>query len=174
VTEAELMASGPHRQDAGSRDAPDGRPLLSGKLVRLFQETWKYFLVSLAALGVDYGLLVGLTALAHVHYLVSAAVGFSAGLILNYALSVAFVFRERRLQSRPLEFVGFMLIGVAGLALNEALMKVFVEVAGLGYALAKVPATGVGFVFNFAARRLLLFSTPRPLRPSTLPRADAV
>jgi hypothetical protein len=49
------------------------------------------------------------------------------------------VFRERRYQSRGWEFVGFILVGLAGLALNEMLMKFFVETVGLGYALAKNP-----------------------------------
>jgi putative flippase GtrA len=142
----------------GAQSATEGTSPLPAKLLQLVHETWKYFLVSLAALAVDYGLLVGLTALAHVHYLVSAAVGFSAGLVLNYALSVAFVFRERRYQDRRWEFVGFLAIGVAGLALNEVLMKLFVETVGLGYALAKIPATGVGFVFNFGLRRVMLFT----------------
>ena len=130
-------------------------------LARLISEGWRYFLVSLAALALDYGLLVGLTAIGHVHYLVSAAIGFLAGLALNYALSVVFVFREHRLADRRVEFLGFLLIGLAGLGLNEVLMKLFVESAGLGFALAKIPATGVGFLFNFSARRLLLF-TARP------------
>lgn len=134
----------------------------AGKLAQLLHETWKYFLVSLAALALDYGLLVALTALAHVHYLISAAVGFTAGLALNYALSVAFVFRERRLADRRWEFLGFALVGLAGLVLNEALMKLFVDWAGLGYALAKLPATGVGFVFNFGLRRALLFTKAAP------------
>jgi putative flippase GtrA len=137
------------------------RPVLTlpARLTTLFHETWKYFLVSLAALALDYSLLVGLTALGKIHYLVSAAVGFSAGLVLNYVLSIAFVFRERRLAGRRMmEFAGFLLIGLAGLALNEVLMKIFVESAGMGYALAKIPATGVGFVFNFGARRALLFT----------------
>jgi putative flippase GtrA len=136
--------------------APAGR---AGALAQLFHETWKYFLVSLAALALDYGLLVALTALGHVHYLISAAVGFTAGLALNYALSVAYVFRERRLADRRWEFAGFALVGLAGLLLNEALMKLFVDWAGLGYALAKIPATGVGFVFNFGVRRAALFTT---------------
>jgi len=138
--------------------ATEGANPLPQTFLQLFHETWKYFLVSLAALVVDYGLLVGLTSGAHVHYLVSAGVGFTAGLVLNYALSVAFVFRERRLTSRRWQFVGFMLIGLAGLALNEFLMKLFVETVGLGYALAKIPATGVGFMFNFGVRRALLFT----------------
>ncbi len=139
-----------------------GAPRRAGGLVRLFHETWKYFLVSLAALALDYGLLVALTALGRVHYLISAAVGFTAGLALNYALSVAFVFHERRLADRRWEFVGFALVGLAGLVLNEGLMKLFVESAGLGYALAKIPATGVGFVFNFGLRRALLFTRTAP------------
>ena len=137
---------------------PAKAPPASARLVRLFNEGWKYFLVSLAALALDYGLLVGLTSLGRLHYLVSAAIGFCAGLALNYALSVAFVFKEHRLTDRRVEFLGFLLIGLAGLGLNEALMKLFVETAGLGYAIAKIPATGVGFVFNFGARRLLLFT----------------
>jgi putative flippase GtrA len=131
----------------------------SARLHRLFNESWKYFLVSLVALGVDYGLLVGLTSLGHLYYLISAAIGFLAGLGINYALSTAFVFREHRLADWRLEFLGFLLIGLVGLGLNEVLMKLFVETAGLGYALAKIPATGIGFLFNFSARRLLLFSS---------------
>jgi putative flippase GtrA len=124
----------------------------------LADETWKYFLVSVVALGVDYGLLVSLTEVARLHYLVSAAVGFSAGLVVNYALSVAFVFRQHRLKDRRLEFAGFFVIGALGLALNELLMKVLVDSVGLAYALAKIPATGVGFAFNFGMRKALLFT----------------
>jgi putative flippase GtrA len=130
------------------------------RLRSLFHESWKYLFVSVVALAVDFGLLVGLTELCRLRYLVSAAVGFCAGLGVNYALSVTLVFRERRLSSRWLEFAGFFVIGALGLGLNQVLMKTFVETFGLAYALAKVPATGVGFVFNFVTRKLLLFSAP--------------
>ena len=42
-------------------------PSPSARLIRLFNEGWKYFLVSLAALALDYGLLVGLTAIGHLY-----------------------------------------------------------------------------------------------------------
>lgn len=135
--------------------------LLWGRSREIVHETWKYLLVSVIALSVDYGLLVGLTSLTHVHYRISAAVGFSAGLVINYLLSVRFVFRQRRLSDRRLEFVGFFVIGLLGLALNDVLMRFFVESLAINYRLAKIPATAVGFVFNFGSRRLLLF-TARP------------
>jgi putative flippase GtrA len=172
----------PARSDGGSavveavlrrQDGRAASPILPVKLASLVHETWKYFLVSLAALALDYGLLVGLTAIGHLHYLVSAAIGFCTGLALNYELSTAFVFRERRLADRRMEFAGFLLIGLGGLVLNEALMKLFVEQAGIGYALAKVPATGVGFGFNFGVRRLLLFTKAAPRLRAAAPEAAA-
>jgi putative flippase GtrA len=165
MVDAELTFDRPPAAErtAGVADAaPAGRralrPRLTPGLRRLIDEGWKYFVVSFAALALDWGLLVSLTAWAHVHYLVSAAVGFGAGLLVNYALSVAWVFRERRLTKRWKEFAGFLMVGLAGLALNEGLMKLFVETAGLGYAIAKIPATGIGFIFNFGLRRALLFT----------------
>jgi putative flippase GtrA len=135
-----------------------GSPLLAARAAILLQETWRYFLTSVAALALDYGLLIGLTEFARLNYLLSAAIGFTAGVALNYVLSVVFVFHERRLTSRWLEFAGFVVIGLLGLCLNEVLMKLFVETGGLGYAIAKIPATGLGFLFNFGSRRMLLFT----------------
>jgi putative flippase GtrA len=135
-----------------------GSPARDAIIGLLVTESAKYFLVSVAALAVDYGLLVSLTEFAGLNYLVSAAISFTAGLVLNYILSVRFVFRERRLESKRLEMLGFALIGLAALALNEMLMMALVGWAGLGYALAKLPATGIGFIFNFGVRRAFLFT----------------
>ncbi len=131
------------------------------RLVILFHETWKYLLVSIAALAVDYALLAALTRLAGVEWQIAAAASFTAGLFVNYALSVGFVFKERRVRSRGLEFAGFFVIGALGLGINELVMKYFVDIIHLDPLLAKVPATGVGFIFNFVARRALLFTAPR-------------
>ena len=122
-------------------------------------ESWKYLVASIAALAVDYGLLVSLTEVGHLHYLLSAAIGFSAGLAVTYILSITFVFRERR-YSRGAELAGFLAIGLIGLGLNELLLKGMVEGLGLHYTWAKIPAAGISFMFNFITRRLLLFTAP--------------
>ena len=130
----------------------------SATLRTLFHESWKYLLVSVVALGVDYGLLIALTEGAKLHYLTSAAIGYCAGLVVNYALSVTLVFRERRLRGRGAEFLGFLAIGLLALGFNQIVMKTLVDLMHLDYRLAKIPAAGIGVVFNFVARRLLLFS----------------
>jgi putative flippase GtrA len=160
---------------AGSNaDGVMGRLIALGR--KLAGESLRYFVASAVALAVDYAILVGATELLGVHYLVSAALGFSAGLLVNYLLSVTWVFKERRLKSRWIEAAGFAAIGVLGLGLNEGLMALFVEGVGLPYALAKIPATGVGFLFNYGVRRILLFtqgSRPAKLAASAAERARA-
>lgn len=128
---------------------------------KLSGEGLRYFVASAAALAVDYSVLVGATEIFKIHYLVSAALSFTGGLLVNYLLSVTWVFKERRLENRWIEAAGFAAVGVLGLALNEGLMALFVEGFGLAYAVAKIPATGIGFVFNYGLRRILLF-TRRP------------
>jgi putative flippase GtrA len=134
---------------------------LEGRLWALFHETWKYFLVSLASLAVDFGIFFALDHHWPRQYLIWNALSFTAGLVVNYALSVTLVFQERRLSSRAWEFAGFFAIGLAGLALNEGLIAACVGWLGLSHALSKIAAAGGSFVFNFAARRALLFTAPK-------------
>jgi putative flippase GtrA len=133
------------------------RPVLqrAGELVR---ESWRYFLVSVVALGVDYGLLLALTELAHLHYLASSAISYTAGGVVHYLLSVTLVFRNRRIADRWAEFAAFFGLGLLGLAATQAVLKVSVEGLGMSYATAKLGAVGASFALNFVARKGLLFS----------------
>jgi len=117
-------------------------------------------LVSALALALDVALLYALASGLHIHYQIAAAAGFIAGLSLNYALSVRFVFTHRRVTSRTQEFAFFAAIGAGGLALNAALLAGMVELLRQHYLIGKIVAAGGTFLFNFGARRWLLF-TPR-------------
>jgi putative flippase GtrA len=98
---------------------------------------------------------------AKVYYLAANVVSVSIGLVANYVLSVAYVFKERRFESRWAEFAGFVMIGVVGLAVNEAGVAMFVGILGFGAIVGKLAAAGISFVFNFVTRRLLLFTARR-------------
>jgi putative flippase GtrA len=123
------------------------------------RELGLYGLASAAALAVDWGLLVGLTGLG-VDYRIATAVGFSAGIAVTYGLSVSVVFRNRAITDRRREFAGFLGVGIAGLALTQGLMALWVERLHVAPGLAKIPTAGLVFIFNFAVRRALLFRAP--------------
>jgi len=128
---------------------------------QLAGESFKYMLASALAFALDFAVLVGLTEFARLNYLAAAACGFTAGLVVTYLLSVAFIFRERRLRSRRLQFVVFAAIGLVGLALTEVLMALVVGRFGVNYAVAKVLVAGASFTFNFVSRRVILFTRAR-------------
>lgn len=130
------------------------------KARRLVSDLVKYGFASAAALALDFATLMFLYKALGVNHLVAAAAGFLSGLALVYALSVRFVFGDRRRLGARKEIVGFLVTGVAGLALTEALMHLFVDYGAVPVALAKIPTAGVVFLFNFTARRALLFSAP--------------
>ena len=132
------------------------------RLMALFNESWKYFLVSAASLALDLMVYWTLIRILGVHYLIANIISVGSGLVLNYLLSIAFVFKQRRLKNRRAEFIGFVLIGLAGLVVNEWLVALFVGMLGFGVVPGKVAAAGGSFVFNFVARKLLLFTGTNP------------
>lgn len=119
-----------------------------------------YGLASALALGLDYGVLLGLTWLG-VNYLVASGTGFLSGIAVTYLLSISVVFRHRPVADRRREFVGFIGVGLAGLVLTQGLMALWVEGLHMTPGLAKIPTAGIVFLFNFTVRRALLFKAPR-------------
>ena len=134
------------------------RSIRRGGLGRIIVDLFKYGIASLGALALDAGTMVFLNKALGVNYLVAAAIGFTSGLGLVYWLSVRYVFGDIRRLRPSQEIFGFLVTGLIGLLLNEILMKTFVEQVGLSVPLAKVPTAGFVFLFNFTARRMLLFS----------------
>ena len=122
------------------------------------REGLRYFAASALALAVDFGTYSSLIRLAGVDYLVAAPIGFALGLATVYLLSVRWVFQQRRLSDARAEFVLFALIGLAGMALNQGILYAGVEGFALSPELAKVVSAGAVFCFNFASRKLLLFT----------------
>ena len=121
----------------------------------------RYGFASALALAVDYGVLLLLSKIFAVPYLLAAGISFLLGMAVAYALSIGVVFKDRRSVRPSLEAASFVAIGVAGLAINQFLIWMLVSRFGLDVGIAKAPTAGVVFMFNFLARRTLLFA-PRP------------
>ncbi len=118
----------------------------------------RYLGAAAVALAVDFGVYAGLIRFASVHYLVAAPIGFALGLVVVYALSIRWVFRQRRVGDRRTEFVLFAVIGLAGMALNQGVIYAVVQMLPGAYEIGKFASAATVFWFNFAARKLLLFT----------------
>ena len=135
------------------------------KLTSLFWEFFRYTLVGGAAFLADSGTLFVfreflLTGESFIELFLSTAAGFAVGLAANYILSLTFVFRksDNRGSGRTvLGFVVFAIIGVIGLGLTELIMYLGTQVLLIGYMIVKVGAAAIVMVWNYAARKLLIF-----------------
>lgn len=124
----------------------------------LLLEGLKYFGASAVALAIDWGLLSLMTRGFGVSTLVAATISFLCGVAVVYLLSVRFVFRAHSVRDRKFEFAVFLLIGIAGLGLNDGLLWLAQHGFGIAPDIAKGPVAGATFLFNFGLRKALLFS----------------
>lgn len=120
-------------------------------------EPGKYVLAGGLAFICDISVLYVCTEFLGFHYLISNIFGYAAGLCVSYALNVKWVFSYRRYQSVAVEFTIFNVIIIVGLGLSEVLMYLIVDELGFYYLYAKIIASAAVFLFNYIAKKYLLF-----------------
>lgn len=123
---------------------------------RLINQILKFGVVGGTAFLIDYGLLFVLTEFAGIHYLISGTISFAASVIYNYILSIVWVFDPVGERSRTKDMAVFLILSVIGLGINQAIMWILVEQAGVYYMLSKIVATVIVMVYNFITRKLFL------------------
>ena len=145
---------------------------LSGLAHLAPQLAW-YALASVLALTLDFTLFLVLTN-AGVQPALGGVLGYAAGTVLHYLLSVRLVFdagATGKLHGRL--FAEFAVTGVSGMAMTALVIAAATGPAGLHPLAAKVMAAGVSFLFVFALRRGLVFSRAAPPQGDKCAPADA-
>jgi putative flippase GtrA len=134
------------------------KKLIKNKTDNTLIQLFRYTFVGGIAFGVDFSLLFLLTEFAGIHYLLSAAISFSVGLVTNYILSIIWVFKTRNISNRYLEFIIFGIIGIVGLGMNELIIWSFTEYLHFYYLVSKIVSTLVVYLWNFFARKYILYN----------------
>ena len=120
----------------------------------------RYLVTGGLAFFVDFGLFALCLYLLDWHYLLANLVGLVAGLILNYALCILWVFTacKRTFEKKKVaEFTLFTLVGLAGVVINQLLMYLMVDGLDLNEMRSKIVAAILVLMWNFGARKLILF-----------------
>ena len=118
----------------------------------------RYFVVGGTAACVDIGLFMLFAGALGFPYLRVAAVTFVLATLVNYALSVRFVFVSGERFTRGWEVALVFAVSAAGLALNGAILWACVERLALPLLAGKLVATGSVFAWNYLARRHFVFA----------------
>lgn len=123
---------------------------------KLMEQIIKFGFVGFLCFFIDYGIMVLLTERFGVDYLLSSGISFTVSVVVNYILSITFVFETDKSKNRIGEFAVFVILSVIGLGINEACMWFAVETMRIHYMLSKIGATAVVMVYNFITRKIFI------------------
>ena len=143
---------------------------------KLIEQILKFGVVGVVCFLIDFAITLVVAAVLR-HFgmetetaaLIGAFWGFTISVIINYILSMKFVFKRKEDMDRRREFVIFVILSLVGLVLNELIIRgsfVFVRTLTPGLyaklspgtvtAGAKIVATGIAMVYNFITRKIFL------------------
>lgn len=136
---------------------------------KLLEQIIKFGIVGVICFGIDFLVFSFLNYVVNTHYTVATFWGFVISVVVNYLLSMKFVFARKDQMDRKAEFVIFVVLSVIGLGLNEVIILgcvdgiyknwtwlnglISTELAEIG---GKIVATGVVMVYNFITRKIFL------------------
>lgn len=138
--------------------------LFAGETNNTLIQFFRYVFVGGLATVVDWGISALLFYVVFgCKYAVAAnTISFAAGLVTNYLLSTMWIFKKSKVKSKAAEFIGFTLIGIVGLLITAGVTVLFrhwlIAVTMAYQIIAKVAATAISLLWNFFARKFLLFS----------------
>lgn len=126
------------------------------KIKAIIIQLIKFSEVGVICFVVDFVILHILMEYCNISVLISAAIGFTVSVIINYYLSVKYVFSVDRNKRKLRNFILFIILSVVGLIITELIMKVGVGVLLYNYMAVKIISTAVVMIFNFVTRKIFL------------------
>lgn len=136
--------------------ARDGRQSRSARARRLLWQFTRFIVVGLVSFAFDYGLFFILYHYFGVQYIVASTISFSLSLVLNYILTLKFVFEAKEGRSVAKEFSLYVGLNIIALGLNQGILFLTVDGLGASPLIGKLVATAVVLVYNFISRKLLI------------------
>ena len=123
---------------------------------KLFLQVVKFGVVGVIAFVIDYSLMVLFVEVFHWNEIVSTGLSFTLSLIVNYLLSMKYVFKTREGMSKSKEIIIFLITSVIGFLINILVMWIGTDILNISYLIDKLVATVVVMIWNFISKKLLL------------------
>ncbi len=120
-------------------------------------QIFRYFFVGGIAAVVDIVIFFLFAKILGFNYLLIGAVGFIIATLINYLLSIKYVFRSNVRFTKRLEIFWIYVVSLAGLFLHLTFLYLFIDLIQLEKMLGKLLAIGGVFFWNFLLRKNFIF-----------------
>ena len=136
---------------------------------KLLAQFLKFGAVGIFCFFIDYLTFKLCSSVLGIHYVIASVLGFVISVVVNYILSMKFVFESKEDMSRRKEFVIFVVLSLIGLGLNTLIIYICIDgiylhskflqdllSQGVAESFGKIGDTGVVMVYNFITRKIFL------------------
>lgn len=117
----------------------------------------RFVIVGGTATVIDFGILIFLTEILSIYYLLSATISFILANLFNFYFSKKWTFQNAS-KSYIKQYIVFVLVGVAGLGINNFILYFSVENLQIHYIFGKVIATIIVMFWNFFINKYITFN----------------
>ena len=137
--------------------------------MKLFAQIFKFVIVGGISFVVDFLVYTVMCNVLHIHYLIAGVAGFVVSVIVNYVLSMRFVFESKEEMRKDKEFVIFVVLSLIGMFLNSVILYICIDLIYISWnwlnhvvstdwmnIWAKIFATFIVMVYNFITRKNFL------------------
>ena len=123
-----------------------------------FIQFFRYLFVGGFAFLVDYAASIIGVRVFGLYEVYATIISFILGLTVNYILSTLWIFRKRKIEKQSYDFLAFAIIGIVGMVLKAGIVWFLTEIPHLIIEFSNPIATVIVFIWNFLARKYLLYN----------------
>ena len=117
----------------------------------------KYFFVGTAAAAIDIGLFIIFASYLGWAWLPVSIVTFCLATLVNYFLSIKFVFESGSRHKKCIEIIGVFMVSGLALVMNQVVLYLLIELLGWHLIISKISATITVFFWNYLGRSRIIF-----------------
>lgn len=123
---------------------------------KLFYEIFRFCVTGFLAFIVDYLILILFKEVFNFEVLLSTIIAYVISTIINYILTVKWVFNIKGINSKRKNFTLFLTFSLLGLLVTEIIMWYGCKILSINYLVVKIFAVGIVMIINYVTRKIFL------------------
>lgn len=121
---------------------------------KLFSQILRFSIIGGSTTLIDFLILIFATETLGIPYFISNIFSFTVSLVVNYFLSIRYVFEIKNNHTRSKNTIIFFVLSMMGLCLNQVILVLLTNCFGVFYVISKIIAVFIVMAWNFISKKM--------------------